>query len=250
MEHGNHNEHPVMVDRLRKSFGTQPVLDGVSIQATSGKIMVILGRSGTGKSVLLRLLAGLEKPDSGTIRIDGQEISGLRLEELQEVRKRIGFLFQQAALYDSLTIEENVAFPLRRHSNLSDADRRDRVYQLLSSVGMNQDQDKMPAEISGGMRKRVGLARALALDPKILMFDEPTAGLDPITAAEIGALITEMRDRNGITSIVVTHDLHAARSFGDRIVMLNEGKVLIDGTFEEFRDSREEVVKQFLMDSA
>jgi ABC-type transporter Mla maintaining outer membrane lipid asymmetry ATPase subunit MlaF len=147
--------------------------------------------------------------------------------ELNEARKKVGFLFQQAALYDSMTIEENVAFPLRRHTKLSDAERRDRVHQLLESVGMDRDLDKMPSEISGGMRKRVGLARALALEPTIVMFDEPTAGLDPITAAEIAKLIVELRDQRHITSIVVTHDLHTARTIADRLIVLDEGRLFL-----------------------
>jgi phospholipid/cholesterol/gamma-HCH transport system ATP-binding protein len=244
------SESPVKVERLRKSFGPQRVLDGVTFHVPAGRITVILGRSGTGKSVLLRLMVGLEKPDSGSVQVEGREIGKLRPQELTDTRKHIGFLFQQGALYDSLSIEDNVAFPLRRHTTLPDAERRERVQKLLSSVGMEGERSKMPSEISGGMRKRVALARALALEPKILMFDEPTAGLDPVTAAEIGALIAEMRDRHSITSIVVTHDIHAARTMSDRIVMLNEGKVLIDGTFEDLRASKEDLVQQFLTDAA
>ena len=244
------SDAPVKVERLRKSFGRQKVLNGISFEAPSGQVMAVLGRSGTGKSVLLRLLVGLETPDSGSIRVDGQEICKLALGELNETRKKIGFLFQQSALYDSLTIEENVAFPLRRHTTLGDSERRDRVHELLASVGLDRDLSKMPAEMSGGMRKRAALARALALDPKIVMFDEPTAGLDPITAAEIGRCIAAMRDRHRITSIVVTHDIHAVRAYSDRLVMLNEGKILFDGTFEELGKSKDEFVSQFLKDAA
>ena len=178
-----------MVKDLRKSFGEQQVLKGVGINVAKSEILCVLGKSGTGKSVLLRLLIGLEKPDSGSILINGQEITQLEEAPLNDVRKKIGFLFQGGALYDSLSIAENVAFPLRRNTKLSDSERTEKVRSLLQSVGLEKDLEKMPSEISGGMRKRVGVARALALDPEIMLFDEPTAGLDPITAAEIGDLI-------------------------------------------------------------
>jgi len=215
-----------------------------------GEILAVLGKSGTGKSVLLRLLIGLEKPDAGSICIRGQETTGLQMDQLNEVRLKVGFLFQEGALYDSLTIAENVAFPLRRHTKLSDAERNEKVRALLLSVGLDKDLEKMPSDISGGMRKRVGLARALALDPEILFFDEPTAGLDPITAAEIGRLIQQLRKERGVTSIVVTHDMHAAHHFSDRIVMLKEGNILISGTFEDLEKSKDPFVAEFLSDAA
>src|ERR1035437_6059846 len=197
----------VAVENLTKTFGHHKVLYGISIGVGSGETLAVLGRSGTGKSVLLRLIIGLEKPDSGSVRIHGQDIAGLALDQMGEIRKKMGFLFQQAALYDSLTVSENVAFPLEHHRrDMSRSERGDRVMQLLAEVGMEGDLDKMPSDISGGMRKRVGLARALALEPAIVMFDEPTAGLDPITAAEIAKLIVDLRDQRHITSIVVTHD--------------------------------------------
>ena len=169
---------------------------------------------------------------------------------MNEARKKVGFLFQESALYDSMTIEENVAFPLRRNTKLSDGECRDRAHQLLGSVGMDRDLDKMPADISGGMRKRVGLARALALEPTIVMFDEPTAGLDPITAAEIAKLIVELRDQRHITSIVVTHDLHTARTIADRLIVLDRGKTLFDGTFEGLNESKDPFIAQFVGDAA
>jgi len=168
---------PVVVKGLRKSFGEQRVLNGVDLTVAKGETVAVMGRSGTGKSVLLKLLVGLQAPDAGSISIQGEEITSLGIDRLNEIRKKVGFLFQQAALYDSLTVEENVAFPLSRHSQLSATERKDRVDELLKSVDMQEGLQKLPSEISGGMQKRVGLARALALDPEILLFDEPTAGL-------------------------------------------------------------------------
>jgi phospholipid/cholesterol/gamma-HCH transport system ATP-binding protein len=240
---------PVAVKGLRKSFGAQLVLDGIDFELVSGEVTCVLGRSGTGKSVLLRLMIGIEKPDAGSICLEGQDISTASESELNEARKKVGFLFQQSALYDSMTIEENVAFPLRRHTRLSRAKRTERVHELLASVGMEGASAKMPSEISGGMQKRVGLARALALDPALVMFDEPTAGLDPITAAEIAKLIVELRQRH-ITSIVVTHDLHTARTIADRMIVLDKGKILYDGAFEGFNGSENPFIRQLLKDAA
>jgi phospholipid/cholesterol/gamma-HCH transport system ATP-binding protein len=244
------NPQPVVVKGIRKSFGEQQVLKGIDLSANKGEILAVLGKSGTGKSVLLRLLIGLEKADAGSICIRGQETTNLRMDQLNEMRMKVGFLFQEGALYDSLTIAENVAFPLRRHTKMSDSERQEKVRALLNSVGLDKDLDKMPGSISGGMRKRVGLARALALDPEILLFDEPTAGLDPITAAEIGTLIQKQREERNVTSIVVTHDMHAAHHFSDRLVMLKEGNILLTGTFDDFQKSKDPFVAQFLSDAA
>ena len=241
---------PIAVTGLSKSFGEQTVLDGITFELEAGKVTCVLGRSGTGKSVLLRLLIGLETPDAGSICLEGHDISTASPQELNEARKKVGFLFQQSALYDSMTIGENVAFPLRRHTTLSRAERLERVHGLLASVGMDRNLDKMPSEISGGMQKRIGLARALALEPSIVMFDEPTTGLDPITAAEIARLIVELRDTRHITSIVVTHDLHTARTIADRLIVLDTGKVLFDGTLGEFDRSEIPFVAQLLKDAA
>jgi phospholipid/cholesterol/gamma-HCH transport system ATP-binding protein len=244
------SEAPVVVAGLRKSFGQQTVLDGIDLAVEAGETVAVLGRSGTGKSVLLKLLIGLQKPDSGSIRILGQDIAGLGMDALNEIRKKMGFLFQQSALYDSLNVEENVAFPLRRHANLGDAERKQRVRELLANVGLEGALGKMPSEISGGMQKRVALARAIALGPEVVLFDEPTTGLDPITASEIGKLIRELQKQRHITSVVVTHDMHAARKFSDRMVLLNDGTIRAEGTFADLKRSQDEFVVQYLREAA
>ncbi len=243
------NAPPVRVSSLNKSFGRQKVLNGINLEVAQGETLSVLGRSGTGKSVLLKLMIGSDKPDSGSIRVYGEDVTKMPLKRLNEVRKKIGFLFQQAALYDSLTVEENVAFPLRRHTRMSNAQRADRVRELLASVGMDGDVHKMPAEISGGMQKRAGLARALALDPEILLFDEPTAGLDPITAAEIDDLILRLHKERHVASVVVTHDIHTARAISDRMAFMRDGEILIEGTFEDLKKSSDPFIEKFLNDS-
>ena len=254
MERAEAEEHgsaPVVaVEDLRKSFGSQNVLSGITLSVKRGETQEVLGRSGTGKSVLLRLIIGLEKPDSGSVRIHGQDIGGLALDQLGEIRKKMGFLFQHAALYDSLTVEQNVAFPLQHHKKeMSKSERGDRITQLLAEVGMEGDLAKMPSDISGGMQKRVGLARALALEPDILLLDEPTAGLDPISAGEIDDLVLKLQQEHHVASIVVTHDLHSAKTIADRLALLNEGEVVIEGSFEELQKSDDEFVREFLRHS-
>jgi len=240
----------VAVADLHKSFGSQKVLNGISLSVSRGETLAVLGRSGTGKSVLLRLIIGLQKPDSGSIRIHDQDIAGLALDQMGEIRKRMGFLFQQAALYDSLTVEQNVAFPLLHHrKEKSRSEQDDRVKELLAEVGMEGDLKKMPSDISGGMKKRVGLARALALEPDILLLDEPTAGLDPIGSAEINDLILKLQEEHHMASIIVTHDLHSAKTIADRLALLNEGNVVIEGNFEELQNSNIEFVREFLKHS-
>jgi phospholipid/cholesterol/gamma-HCH transport system ATP-binding protein len=240
----------VAVEDLHKSFGSQNVLNGISLAVGRGETLAVLGRSGTGKSVLLRLIIGLERPDSGSVRIHGQDIAGLALDQMGEVRKKMGFLFQHSALYDSLTVEQNVAFPLLHHKKeMSKSERSDRVKALLGEVGMEDAVAKMPSDISGGMQKRVGLARALALEPDILLLDEPTAGLDPISSAEIDDLILKLQEEHHMASIVVTHDLHSAKTISNRLALLDAGNVVIEGNFEELQKSDIEFVREFLKHS-
>jgi phospholipid/cholesterol/gamma-HCH transport system ATP-binding protein len=240
----------VAVENVYKSFGTQKVLNGVNLTVSRGETLAILGRSGSGKSVLLRLIMGLQIPDSGAVSIHGQDIAGLSLDQLSIVRKKIGFLFQHAALYDSLTVEQNVAFPLQhQRKEMPSSEQGDRIRQLLAEVGMDGHLDKMPADLSGGMRKRVGLARALALEPDILLLDEPTAGLDPISAAEIDDLILKLQAERSMASIVVTHDLYSAKTIADHLILLNEGNITAEGTFQELQKSDDAFVREFLKHS-
>ncbi len=250
-ERGQDGLVPVIaVENVYKSFTDHKVLNGMSLRVNQGETLAVLGRSGTGKSVLLRLIIGLDIPDAGSISIDGQNIAGLALDRMGEIRKKMGFLFQQAALYDSLTVGGNVAFPLEHHrKDMSRSERSDQVRQLLAEVGMEGDLDKMPSDISGGMQKRVGLARALALAPEILLLDEPTAGLDPISSGEIDELILKLQRERRMASIVVTHDLHSAKTIAGRLALLNEGDVVIEGTFDDLQQSDIGFVKDFLKQS-
>lgn len=239
----------IQASDLHKAFGEQVVLKGVSFSVAKGETLAVLGRSGTGKSVLLRLLIGLDEPDSGSVCIQDQDVTNLSSEQWSGIRKKMGYLFQQGALYDSLTVAENVAFPLERHSHLNAAEIQDKVKELLSAVGLEDHAAKLPSDISGGMQKRVAMARALALDPDILLFDEPTAGLDPITANEIDLLILEQKMKRGITSVVVTHDIHGVRTFADRVALLNEGQIVAEGTMADLDRDRNPFVVDFLKGS-
>jgi phospholipid/cholesterol/gamma-HCH transport system ATP-binding protein len=243
------NNPAIRLRGLAKSFGEQKVLDGIDLEVARGETMTVLGRSGTGKSVMLKLIIGLQKPDGGQIELNGEEITSLTLDDLNRVRKTVGFLFQGAALYDSMNVEENVAFPLRRHTKMDDNERQTRVRELLSRVGMEEAAGKMPSDISGGMKKRVGLARALVLDPEIMLLDEPTAGLDPITAGEINELIREVQKEREVSSIVVTHDMRSLRTVADRVAMLNEGSIVIEGTLEDLKQSNDPFVSKFMRES-
>ena len=237
---------PIQIESLHKAFGPQTVLDKIDLTVASGEVVALMGRSGTGKSVLLKLIVGLQAPDSGSIRIFDQDINRLSAADLQETRKRIGFLFQQAALYDSLTVHENVAFPLKRHRQLPTSEAEDRVQELLKTVGMAEHANKLPSEISGGMQKRVGLARALALEPDLLLFDEPTAGLDPITSKEIDDLVLQLNAKRKVTSLVVTHDVHSAKAVSDRVVLLDKGNIVAEGKMEDLAKSHDRFVAPFL----
>jgi phospholipid/cholesterol/gamma-HCH transport system ATP-binding protein len=240
----------VVVNDLHKSFGIHKVLNGINLSVNRGETLAVLGRSGTGKSVLLRLIIGLETPDSGSVCIHGQNIAHLALDRMGEIRMKMGFLFQHAALYDSLTVAENVAFPLIHHrKEMPRSERGDRVKRLLAEVGMEGDFQKMPSDISGGMQKRVGLARALALEPEILLLDEPTAGLDPISSGEIDDLVLKLQRERQMASIVVTHDLHSARTIANSLALLDQGNVVIEGTFADLQQSDIGFVKEFLKQS-
>jgi phospholipid/cholesterol/gamma-HCH transport system ATP-binding protein len=240
----------VAIANLHKSFGTQRVLNGIDLAVGRGETLAVLGRSGTGKSVLLRIIIGLVKPDSGTVCILGQNIANLSPDGMDAIRKKMGFLFQHAALYDSLTVGQNVAFPLDHHRrDLSRAERDDRVQHLLADVGLENHLNKMPSDISGGMQKRVGLARALALEPEFLLLDEPTAGLDPISSGEIDELILKLQRDRQMASIVVTHDLHSAKTIANRLALLDQGNVIIEGNFEDLQHSDIGFVREFLKQS-
>jgi len=236
----------VELRHVSKAFGDLRVLDDVSLSVPAGRAVCILGRSGTGKSVTLKHIVGLLAPDSGQVLVEGEDITLLRGADLARVRKRMGLLFQNAALFDSISVGENVAFPLRRHTRLKDEEIRARAQDLLSQVGLEREYDKMPADLSGGMKKRAGLARALVLEPPIVLADEPSAGLDPITAGEIDALLVALNDRAGTTLIVVTHNIPSARVIGDELVFLHEGRILARGDAASLDRSEIPLVRQFM----
>jgi phospholipid/cholesterol/gamma-HCH transport system ATP-binding protein len=231
---------------LHKSFGEKHVLSGVDLDIPRGQTVVVLGGSGSGKSVLLRHAIGLHRPDAGHVWVDGLDITGLREDELIEPRKKVGMLFQAGALFDSMTVLDNVAFALREHTDRSEEEIEQRVGEVLQLIELEGVEGLMPADLSGGMRKRVALARAIALAPQALLYDEPTTGLDPITANTINRLIRSLQARLGVTSIVVTHDIQSAFAVGDRIAFLSDGKILFEGTVEEARHSDEPTLRGFL----
>ena len=240
----------IRIRGLKKRLGGQQVLDGVDLDIAAGETVVVMGRSGTGKSVLLKHIIGLMKPDAGSIEVEGQEIAGLSERELDGVRRRFGMLFQGAALFDSLNVGENVGVGLREHQRLDDAEVRARVAQRLEWVGLAGVEAMSPASLSGGMRKRVGLARAIAMDPQYILYDEPTTGLDPIMADAIDQLIRSLQKRLGITSVVVTHDMTSAYKVADRMAMLHEGKVVFMGSPDETRTTTNPMVRQFVAGSS
>lgn len=233
------------VREVRKSFDDHAVLEGVTMQVPKGTTKVILGRSGIGKSVLLKSIIGLLVPEAGSIRVKGLEVIGMRTRQLNELRRAIGYVFQYAALYDSMTVRENLEFPLHKNTTVSEGEIRERVEEQLEHVGLLPAIDKMPAELSGGMKKRVGLARAVITRPEIVLYDEPTAGLDPITARGINELILALEERYGITSVTVTHDLECARTIADRVAILDNGLILHEGTFDELSRKDDPLTKEF-----
>jgi phospholipid/cholesterol/gamma-HCH transport system ATP-binding protein len=236
----------ITIKNVYKNFNNKKVLEDINLEIQPGEIMVIMGPSGCGKSTLLRLLIGLLKPTSGEIWVDGQEIGQMSEDELNEVRKKMGMVFQYSALFDFLSVGENVAFGLRQHTDMTDEDIMKTVSRRLKMVGLADYENVMPSELSGGMKKRVSLARAIAVDPSIVLYDEPTAGLDPIMATVIDRLIASCRARLGITSVVVTHHMDSAFKIADRMAMINEGKVIEVGTPEQIKNSNNPIVQQFI----
>jgi phospholipid/cholesterol/gamma-HCH transport system ATP-binding protein len=235
---------------LHKSFGSLAVLRGVNLTIEKGESMTVIGGSGSGKSVLIKHIIGLLHPDKGRVIVDGQLMNNLDEFGLNELRKKFGMLFQMAALFDSLSVWENVGFSLKQHTKLSDKEIREIATQKLALVGLKDVEDKMPAELSGGMKKRVGLARAIAMDPAIILYDEPTTGLDPIAADAINDLIVDLRKKLGVTSVSITHDMHSAYKISDRIAMLYKGEILETGTPDQIRSSANPIVQQFITGSA
>jgi len=231
---------------LHKSFGDNRVLRGVDLEVRRGETVVVLGGSGSGKSVLIRHTIGLHRPDSGEVWVDGVRIDGFAEEQLLETRKKVGMLFQAGALFDSMTVEENVGYALHEHTDWDQERIAQRVSEVLHHVELERVEDLMPADLSGGMRKRVALARAIALAPRAVLYDEPTTGLDPITANTINRLIRGLQERLGITSIVVTHDIHSAFTVGDRIAFLHDGRIEFDGTVEQAKQTTEPLLRNFL----
>ena len=236
----------IEVHDLRKSFGAQNVLDGISFRIEHGESVAIIGRSGCGKSVLLKHIIGLLKPDAGEVLIDGENIVLMNERQLLRVRQKFGMVFQGAALFDSMTVAENVAFALHRNQGMSDAEIARRVAHALEVVDLAGIEDRNPAELSGGMRKRVGLARAIVYEPQIVLYDEPTTGLDPIVSDNIDQLMLRVRDRLHVTTVVVTHDMRCARELGQHIIMLHQGKVHANGPPDQIFNCTEPVVRQFI----
>ncbi len=239
----------IQITGLQKSFGkTNHVLKDVNLSINKGENLVVLGKSGSGKSVLIKCLVGLIRPDKGEVHVFDTDITSMDANRLNSIRVRMGFLFQNAALYDSMTVRENLAFPLKRHQkNLSPEALTEIIEEALESVGLKAAIDKMPSELSGGMRKRIGLARTLILKPEIMLYDEPTTGLDTITSREISELILEIQQKNKTTAIIITHDMACAKLTGDRIVVLKDGVIEAEGTYDELENSEDEWVRSFFI---
>ncbi|EOR95899.1 Methionine ABC transporter ATP-binding protein [Arcticibacter svalbardensis MN12-7] len=240
------SQHLISIKGLKKSFGDLHILRGIDLELYKGENLVVLGRSGTGKSVLIKIISGLLKPDEGMVEVLGYEVDKISIKELQKLRLKIGFSFQSSALYDSMTVKENLEFPLVRNSaHLTKKEIEFAIEDVLEGVGLLQALNQMPSELSGGQRKRIGIARTLIMRPEIMLYDEPTAGLDPITCIEINNLINEVQEKYNTSSIIITHDLTCAKSTGDRVMMLLEGRFAQTGTFEEVFASEDERIQTF-----
>ena len=238
----------IAIQNLYKSFGENEILKGISLTVNKGENLVILGRSGSGKSVTIKCLVGLVKADKGKIEIFDEEITGLSDEGLNEIRSRVGFMFQNGALYDSMSVRQNLTFTLKHHTqNLSESEIETKITDALESVGLEDSIEKMPAELSGGMKKRIALARAIIIKPEIILYDEPTSGLDTITSREISELILSVQEKYKASSIIITHDMACARTTGNRILILNEGEITAEGTYEELEKSKDEWVHSFFI---
>ena len=236
----------IEITKLRKSFGSQEVLKDVSLKLLNGENLVVLGKSGSGKSVLIKCIVRLLNPDGGTIQVLGENISTLNSDRLGELRQKIGFLFQSGALYDSMTVKENLEFPLRRiRKNLTEKEISEKIMEVLENVGLADALNKMPSQLSGGMRKRISLARTIVVDPMIMLYDEPTTGLDPVTSDEISELINDVQKKYKTSSIIITHDIECARNTANRIIMLKDGEVYLEGKLNEFEKSSDPVIKSF-----
>ena len=239
-------EQVIEIHNLRKGFGTQEVLKDVSLQLFNGENLAVLGKSGSGKSVLIKCIVRLFNPDRGKIIVLGEDVSALKSEGLGELRKKIGFLFQSGALYDSMTVRQNLEFPLRRIiKNLTGKEIDEKVKEVLENVGLSDALDKMPSQLSGGMRKRISLARTIVVDPTIILYDEPTTGLDPATSDEISSLINDVQKKYKTSSLIITHDIECARKTADRLIMLHDGAVYKEGELAEFEKSGDELIKSF-----
>ena len=239
-------ESVIEISSLKKSFGTQEVLKDISLQLYKGENLVVLGKSGTGKSVLIKCIVGLLLADSGSINVFGKNVIGADSKRLNELRQQIGFLFQSGALYDSMTVKENLEFPLRRiRKGMTEKERDDKINEVLENVGLLDALHKMPSQLSGGMRKRISLARTIAVDPRIMLYDEPTTGLDPITSEEISSLIMDVQKKYKTSSIIITHDIKCARHTADRMMILQDGSVYKEGSLEDFEKSEDEMIKSF-----